>query len=97
MSSDSPLSDAQPSDAVIEEALRNAVREVFESGALEELTVKRIRKTVEKELDLADDLLKTDQDWKERSKNIISAAVVSPKLRFQRGLEPTCMTDGFMD
>ena len=74
--SDSSLSDGAPSPAVLEQALRNAVREVYRSGDLDNLTVKRIRKAVEKDLDLDDDFFKNDAKWKEESRNIIQSEVV---------------------
>ena len=74
--SDSSLSNAPPSKAVLKEALRNAVREVYRSGDLDNLTVKRIRKSVEVDLDLQDDFFKCDPAWKEESKNIIQSEVV---------------------
>ncbi len=74
--SDSSLSDGAPSEAVLEQALRNAVREVYRSGDLDNLTVKRIRKSVEADLDLQDDFFKNDLAWKDRSKNVIQSEVV---------------------
>lgn len=74
--SDSSLSDGHPSDATLEQALRNAVRKVYKSGKLEELTVKRIRKSTEGKLDLQDDFFKNDSAWKEKSKDIIQSEVV---------------------
>lgn len=74
--SSSSLSDGAPSEKELEQALRNAVREVYLSGDLDNLTVKRIRKSVEADLDLQDDFFKTDPEWKERSKNVIQSEVV---------------------
>ena len=74
--SDSSLSDGAPSAAVLEQALRNAVRGVYRSGDLDNLTVKRIRKAVEADLDLPDDFFKNDPAWKEESKIIIQSEVV---------------------
>ena len=74
--SDSSLSDGAPSAAVLEQALRNAVEEVYRSGDLDNLTVKRIRKAVEADLDLQDDFFKNDPEWKEKSKIIIQSKVV---------------------
>ena len=74
--SDSSLSDGAPSKVVLKEALRNAVREVYRSGDLDNLTVKRIRKFVEVDLDLHNDFFKSDPAWKEESKNIIESEVV---------------------
>ena len=74
--SDSSLSEGAPSAAVLDQALRNAVREVYRSGDLDNLTVKRIRKAVEADLDLPDDFFKNDPAWKEESKIIIQSEVV---------------------
>ena len=74
--SSSSLSDGAPSEEGLEHALRNAVREVYLSGDLDNLTVKRIRKSVEADLDLQDDFFKTDPAWKERSKDVIQSEVV---------------------
>ncbi|CAD6564798.1 MAG: hypothetical protein ASARMPRED_005683 [Alectoria sarmentosa] len=73
----SSLSDGPPSEAVLEQALRNAVREVYRSGDLNQLTVKRIRKSVEGDLDLQDDFFKNDSAWKEKSKDVIQSEVDS--------------------
>lgn len=75
--SDSSLSDGAPSQRVLQQALRNAVREVYRSGDLDNLTVKRIRKSVEADLDLQDDFFKNDPAWKDESKIIIQSEVVS--------------------
>ena len=75
--SDSSLSDGAPSQRVLQQALRNAVREVYRSGDLDNLTVKRIRKSVEADLGLQDDFFKNDPAWKDESKIIIQSEVVS--------------------
>ena len=74
--SDSSLSDGPPSAAVLEQALRDAVRDVYRRGDLDNLTIKRIRKSVETDLDLHNDFFKIHPAWKERSKNIIQTEVV---------------------
>ena len=74
--SDSSLSESAPSTAVLEQALRNAVKDVYRSGNLDNLTVKRIRKAVEVDLELGDDFFKNDPAWKEESKTIIQTEVV---------------------
>lgn len=74
--SESSLSSGIPPDAVLEQALRKAVNQVYKDGNLEDLTVKRIRKLAEGELDLPDDFYKTDTPWKERSKHVIQSEVV---------------------
>ena len=74
--SDSSLSDGAPSTPVLKHALQNAVSEVYRSGDLDNLTIKRIRKSVEADLGLEDDFFKNDPWWKEESKNIIQFEVV---------------------
>lgn len=76
MSHSTSLSPFVPPHSALEEALRNAIRRVYQSGALENLTVKRIRKAAEEVLDLDEDYFKNDSVWKEKSKNIIQAEVV---------------------
>lgn len=73
--SDSSLSDAPPSDQVLEHALRHAVQVVYKTGDLEELTVKRMRKAAEGELELQEGFFK-EPEWKDRSKAIIENEVV---------------------
>lgn len=74
--SDSSLSSVTPSQAALEQALRNAVQRVYKLGHLEELTVKRIRAAAEQDLDLEEDFFKTDSTWKGKSKKIIESEVV---------------------
>lgn len=74
--SDSSLSSVTPSQAALEQALRNAVQRVYKLGNMEELTVKRIRAAAEQDLDLEEDFFKTDTTWKVKSKNIIESEVV---------------------
>ncbi len=74
--SDISIFDDTPSMAVLEQALRNAVKEVYRSGDLDNLTVKRIRKSVEADLELQDGFFKNDPEWKEESKSIIQSEVV---------------------
>ena len=77
--SDSSLSDALPSETILEHALRGAVQEIYRSGVLEELTVKRVRTAAEEDLELQDGFFKRDT-WKERSKRIIELEAVSSLL-----------------
>ena len=81
MSSDSFLSDGPPSDATLEQALRQAVQNVYKRGDLEQLTVKRIRKAAEEDLDLEDGYFKQDTTWKVKSKAIIESEVVRDAIR----------------
>ncbi|KAL2057646.1 hypothetical protein ABVK25_002030 [Lepraria finkii] len=71
----SSLSSGVPADATLEQALRVAVRQVYKSKNLVNLTVKRIRKSVEEDLDLQDDFFKNDPAWKEKSKTVIQSEV----------------------
>lgn len=56
--------------------MRDIVARLFRHGQLEDLTVKRVRKAAEEELDLPVDYLKSNSEWKDRSKDIISEEVV---------------------
>lgn len=67
---------AQPSDKALEQGLRDEVAGIFKSGKMEELTVKRVRLAVEKNLGLTEGFLKTSGDWKTRSEQIIKDEVV---------------------
>ncbi|KAK7532891.1 putative transcriptional regulator [Phyllosticta citribraziliensis] len=61
--------------ANMEQALRDEVRRIWDSGNHEGLTVKRVRKAVEEELDLPHDFFKNDDVWKDHSKEIITHQV----------------------
>ena len=74
--SESSLSSVAPSHATLEQALRDTVQQVFQSGNLDELTVKRVRIAAERKLDLEDGFYKNDPVWKEKSKRIIQSEVV---------------------
>lgn len=65
-----------PNDAKLERALRDAVRDVYKNGDLENLTVKRIRKAVQEKLALEEDFFKSNDQWKEESKVVIQSEVV---------------------
>ncbi|KAI9801641.1 MAG: hypothetical protein M1833_002323 [Piccolia ochrophora] len=60
-----------PSDSVLTNALQQAVGRVFDSGQLDNLTVKRVRATVESTLHLPTDYFKNRSIWKDRSKDVI--------------------------
>ena len=72
----SSLSSATPSHATLEQALRDTVQQVFQSGNLDELTIRRVRTATEKRLDLEDGFYKNDPLWKEESKITIESEVV---------------------
>ena len=80
MMSDSSLSGVDaPADATLEQALRNAVQKVYKMGNTDDLTVRRIRKSVEGDLDLQDDFFKNDPNWNTKSKSVIQSEVVRIK------------------
>ena len=75
--SDSSLSGIDaPTDATLEQALRNAVQKVYKKGNTDDLTVRRIRKAVEEDLDLQDGFFKNDPIWNTKSKSVIQSEVV---------------------
>ena len=76
--SESRFSTAAPSDEKLEEGLRKTVAEIFETGNMEQLTVKRVRSATEQALGLDDGFFKTDPDWKSRSDRIIRQEAVRP-------------------
>jgi hypothetical protein len=77
--SDSELSDAPshaiPSDATLETELRRVVRDALKQN--EDITVRLARARVEEQLGLEADFF-TKDEWKKRSKDIITAAVDEP-------------------
>ena len=73
--SDSSLSGAALDDNVLEEELRQVVRNIYKAGNLDELTVKRVRCAAETSLALSDGFYK-EPAWKERSKAIIESEAV---------------------
>ena len=76
MSDSSSLSGSQPSAAAIEEALRTVVRNIYATGNLDELTVKRVRSAAETRLNLQKDFFKDNPSWNDRSKSVIQIEVV---------------------
>ncbi|KAJ5115035.1 hypothetical protein NUU61_000794, partial [Penicillium alfredii] len=64
-----------PSDNDLEQGLRDGVAAIFKSGKMEELTVKRVRLAVEKQLGLAEGFFKSTGDWKARSEQVIKEEV----------------------
>ena len=66
-----------PSDSILEKALRDVVRETFERGDNNNLTVKRMRKAAEESLGLQHDFFRYSKIWKARSKEIIEGEAVS--------------------
>lgn len=86
--SESSLSSAAPSNAILEQALRHVVQLLFQKGNLDELTIKRVRASAETYLDLEDGFYKNDLAWKEESKRIIQSEVVrnQPQLLVPDGI-----------
>jgi len=70
------LSSRENADEVLEKGLRDAVAKIFQSGRMEELTVKRVRLATEKALGLEDGFFKGDEIWKLRSDRIIKQEAV---------------------
>ncbi|KAI6790884.1 hypothetical protein KC332_g17193 [Hortaea werneckii] len=65
-----------PDEASIEQCLRRTVRDAIKSE--EEVTVNSTRIRVEEQLGLGAGFFKGSDEWKQRSKEVISAAVVEP-------------------
>lgn len=71
---DSPNS--TPSDDRLEKTLRDTVANIFRTGKLEELTVKRVRLATETALGLEEGFFKAHEEWKTRSDQIIKDEAV---------------------
>ena len=65
-----------PDEASIEQCLRRTVRDAIKSE--EEVTVNSARIRVEEQLGLGAGFFKSSEEWKQRSKDIINAAVEEP-------------------
>lgn len=63
---------ARPTDSKIERRLRQVTEKIVQKG--EDVTVKAVRSAVQEDLGLEEDFFKQD-DWKEKSRSIIRAAV----------------------
>ncbi|KAH8426838.1 putative transcriptional regulator [Aspergillus melleus] len=72
-----PEQPTAPSDDALEKALRDTVAEIYKTGNMEELTVKRVRLAAEKSLELEPGFFKADDAWKAKSEQIIREAVES--------------------
>jgi hypothetical protein len=75
-----------PSGKELERALCDAVAKIYNSGKMEELTVKRVRTAAEKELRLEEGFYKSNGDWKSRSDQIIKDEVVCIRLKTSCGI-----------
>ncbi|GIJ87524.1 hypothetical protein Asppvi_006432 [Aspergillus pseudoviridinutans] len=69
------LATSKPSDEALEKALRDAVAKIYQSGKLEELTVKRVRLAAERALGLEEGFFKGDSAWKSKSDQTIKDEV----------------------
>lgn len=68
------------SDGRLEKALRDTVANIFRTGKLEELTVKRVRLAAETTLGLDEGFFKAHDEWKTRSEQIIKDEAVRVTL-----------------
>lgn len=66
----------RPADYVLRSALREAVRDGFQTGKIEDLSVKHVRSAVESQLALPPGWFKSDERWNTESKEIIVAEFV---------------------
>ena len=55
---------------------RSIVDKLWKAQKLEDLTIKKVRAAAEEELDLEDGWFKGEEDWNEKSKELIKNAVV---------------------
>jgi len=76
--SDAPIPTRKrvPTDTAITSALRAAVQACYTNDDEENLTHKRIRATVARNLKLADDFFKTSDKWNAKSKQIVLDEIV---------------------
>ncbi|KAI6815161.1 hypothetical protein KC340_g15773 [Hortaea werneckii] len=74
--SDGPEAGDMPDEASIEQCLRRTVRDAIKSE--EEVTVNSTRIRVEEQLDLGAGFFKSSDKWKQRSKEVIHAAIEEP-------------------
>jgi hypothetical protein len=74
--SDTMLSSSIHFDEMLEQALRQSVADIFKTGNLSELTVKRVRLATENALGLEEGFFKGDANWKAKSDRIIKKEAV---------------------
>jgi hypothetical protein len=67
---------SKPSDDALEKALRDAVAKIYQSGKMEELTVKRVRLAAERVLEIEEGFFKGDSAWKSKSDQVIKDEAV---------------------
>ena len=75
-----------PTNTTLEQALRDAVQKVYKTGNTDDLTVRRIRKAVEEDLDLQDGFFKNDPVWNTKSKSVIQSEVVRVNQALPAGI-----------
>jgi hypothetical protein len=90
---DEDVAPTAPSDQALEKGLRDGVAAVYKAGNMEELTVKRVRLAVEKELGLTEGYFKSTGDWKARSEEIIRDEVVRNYINCERSFDVRTDTD----
>jgi len=73
-SSAEPIS-SNPTDAQVEEKLRQTVTSIFCSEDFDRLTVKKVRASAAEALAITEDFFK-DAKWKDKSKDIVTDEVV---------------------
>jgi hypothetical protein len=78
-----------PSEKVLSDAIRNAVRRMFNGPDRDDLTVNKIRKQVEKELHLDAGFFK-EGSWKQESKNIVKTEHVTVPFSFAKLVPRVC-------
>ncbi|KAE8153989.1 hypothetical protein BDV25DRAFT_136358 [Aspergillus avenaceus] len=70
-----PETPSVPSDDALEKALRDVVAEIYKTGNMEELTVRRVRNAAEKALQVEEGFFKGDSTWKSKSDQVIKDEV----------------------
>ena len=75
-----------PTNTTLEQTLRDAVQKVYKTGNTDDLTVRRIRKAVEEDLDLQDGFFKNDTVWNTKSKSVIQSEVVRVNQALPAGI-----------
>ena len=68
---------AAPQASRVEESIRRVIKNIYDSGNLDDLTVKRVRTAAEKELHLPDRWFRDHAEWKDKSAELIKRVVVS--------------------
>lgn len=66
----------EASDAALAACIRRTIAHAFQSGDPSALTLRLVREMVEKEMDLEENFLKTDEFWGAESKRLVKEEVV---------------------